>query len=636
MKFSYTWLGKHFAEPLPAPEELADYITFHSSEIEEVSTLENGDVMLDVKVLPDRSAWLMSHRGLAREVGAILDRPLKDDPFLRTPLPVVASERITIVRTSPTCDYYGAALIEGVSVKPSPDWLREALATIGQRSINNIVDATNYVMFELGQPLHAFAADKLETNGDGYRIGIRQAHSGEKITALTGETYELTAEDALIVDATSDTPIGIAGIKGGIKAAVDATTTSLIVESAHFDRVAVRKSAKRLRLPTDAAKRFENGIPAQVAPIALAHVVALIVEIAGGECVAVSTSGEALNNRAPVSTTLSKINSVLGVTLTVDTVTALINRLGFALSWVGEVVTVVPPFERDDIVIAEDLIDDIGRVYGFEHVVSIKPEQRPVSEYNVRHYYAEKIRQALVGLGFSEVYTSSFRAEDTVKLENALATDKGYLRSTLTSNLSEARDRNVPYRDLLGLPAIQLFEIGTVFGVNAEEFRVALAVQTGTQYKAKVDDLRIDAALRAITEALGTTPTLLSRENGLVEFSLDAILPTLPIPTSYDQVPNRQPVRYQSFSPYPAISRDIALWVDEATTNEAVVTVLNEAAGDLRVRTTPFDEFHKEGRKSLAFRLVFQAPDRTLTDAEAETAMAAVYEAVQTKGWSVR
>lgn len=636
MKFSYNWLQKHFAEPLPPVEELAEAITFHSSEIEEISMLDSGDAMLDVKVLPDRSAWLMSHRGLAREVGAILNRPLVDDPFLHAPLSSLLSERISIERTSPTCDYYGAALIEGVTVGPSPLWLKEALATIGQRSINNIVDATNYVMFELGQPLHAFAADKLETKGGAYHIGIRQAQPGEAITSLTGEAYELSVEDALIVDAVSDTPIGIAGIKGGNRAAVDVATTALIVESAHFDRVAVRKSAKRLKLPTDAAKRFENGISVGVAPIALAEVVALITDIAGGTCVAVSVSGEASVEQSSVTTSLTKINSVLGVTLTESDVTALISRLGLTSSWVGEEVTVKPPFERDDIVIAEDLIDDIGRVYGLEHVVSVTPEPRPVREYNARHYYAEKIRQALVDLGFSEVYTSSFRSEDTVKLENALATDKGYLRSTLLSNLSEARDRNVSHRDLLGLPAVQLFEIGTVFGVTTEEFRVGLAVQTGTQYKAKVDDPRLEAALSAIATALGVAPTLLSRENGLAEFSLDALLPELPVPTNYDPVQVRPPVRYQAFSTFPAISRDIALWVTEATTNDAVIAVLNEAAGMLRVRTTFFDEFHKEGRKSLAFRLVFQASDRTLTDAEAEAAMAAVYEAVKALGWEVR
>lgn len=635
MKFSYDWLQTFFTEPLPAAEELAERITFHSSEIEELSPLPSGDTMLDVKVLPDRSAWLMSHRGLAREVSAIIGVPLAEDPFTQPVLAPLSPERITIQRMSPTCDFYGAALIEGVTVGPSPEWLKERLATIGQRSINNIVDATNYVMFELGQPLHAFDADKLGQQGSGYQIGVRQAREGEQIVSLTGEEYTLTKEDALIVDG-ADAPVGIAGIKGGNRAAVDQSTTTLLLESAHFDRVAVRKSAKRLKLPTDAAKRFENGISAAVAPIALARIVALITDVAQGACTAVSVSGETSVQRGPVAARLTKINSVLGVSLTEAEVSELLSRIGGTFSWTEGVVTFTPTFERDDIVIVEDLIDEIGRVHGLEHVVSVPPKMQPVAEFNVRHYYAEKIRGALTMLGFSEIYTSSFRAADVVKLENALATDKGYLRSSLTENMREARERNIPHRDLLGLSAIKLFEIGTVFAPESEEFRVVVAVQTGTQYKAKVDEPFLDEALTAITNALGAAPILLSHQDGIAEFSLDALLPTLTPPIAYDPVAKAVAAKYRPFSLFPAISRDIALWVSEGVSPEGVVSVIDAAAGPLRVRTTQFDEFHKEGRVSLAFRLVFQAEDRTLTDAEAEAAMATVYEAVKAAGWEVR
>ncbi len=635
MKFSHNWLQTFFDTPLPPAEELAEQITFHSSEIEEVSLLE-ADTMLDVKVLPDRSAWLMSHRGLAKEISVILDIPLSDDPFMRVVPTTSPSGKISIQRNSSVCDYYGAALIQGVTVGPSPEWLKDALLTIGQRSINNIVDATNYVMFELGQPLHAFAADKLGQTDGAYQIGVRQAKAGEKIVSLTGETYELSTDDTLITDATLDEPIGIAGIKGGKRAAVDADTTTILLESAHFDRVAVRKSAKRLKLPTDAAKRYENGIATAVAPIALARATQLICEIAGGECVATVASGEATVTRNPVATTLAKINSVLGLTLTKAEVTAIIDRFGFLHTWVEDTITVTPAFERDDIVIAEDLIDEVGRIYGLHHIVSIPPQLQPVSEFNVRHYYAEKIRSVLTGQGFSEVYTSSFRNADLVALENALASDKGCLRSTLVTNLKEARDRNVPHRDVLGLAAIKLFEIGTVFGVEAEEFRVALSVQTGTSYKAKVDEPLLTAAMTSVAEVLGGMPELLSHSDGVVEFSLDALLGKLTPPVSYDAAVLVTRAKYQPFSLYPALARDVAVWVPEGTTAESVTEILNEAAGPLRVRTTAFDEFHKDGRVSFAFRLVFQAFDRTLTDADAEAAMAEVYAAVQKVGFEVR
>jgi len=636
MKFSYNWLQTFFDAPLPAPEELAHEITFHSSEIEEVSPLPGGDTMLDVKVLPDRSAWLMSHRGLAKEVAVILDRPLKSDPFQADGLREVASDQIVISRTTPVCDYYGAALVEGVKVGPSPEWLKAALETIGQRSINNIVDATNYVMFELGQPLHAFAADKLGKKNGSFAIAVRQATAGEKIVSLTDETYELSIDETVIVDATSDSLIGIAGIKGGKRAAVDESTTAIILESAHFDRVAIRQSAKRLKLPTDAAKRFENGISVGVSPLALQRVTELICEVAGGTCVATTISGDSTVVRNPVSTTLTKINSVLGLTLAASDVSAIFERFGFEFAWTGEIITVTPSFERDDIVIAEDLIEEVGRIHGLHHVVSIPPSAEPVSEFNARYYYAEKIRVALTQLGFSEIYTSSFRNQDVVKLENALATDKGYLRSTLVANMKEARERNVSHRDLLGLSAVKLFEIGTVFGVETEEFRVALGVQTGTAYKAKLDDVLMAEALTALGTVLGIAPTLLINSEGVAEFSLDTLLNQLPRPSSYDEVQPMVSQKYLPFSIYPALSRDIALFVEEGTDPETVVVILNKAAGPLRVRTTQFDEFHKDGRVSLAFRLVFQAPDRTLTDTDAEAAMNAVYEAAKTAGFEVR
>jgi phenylalanyl-tRNA synthetase beta chain len=636
MKFSNNWLQTFFDTPLPAPEELAQEITFHSSEIEEVSPLPSGDTMLDVKVLPDRSAWLMSHRGLAKEVSVILDRPLKSDLFKSDKLKEVASERIHISRATPVCDYYGAALVEGVTVGPSPEWLKLALETIGQRSINNIVDATNYVMFELGQPLHAFAADKLGNKDGSYAITVRQATAGEKIVSLTGETYELSIDETVIVDATSDSLIGIAGIKGGKRAAVTEATTAIVIESAHFERVAIRQSAKRLKLPTDAAKRFENGISVGVSPLALRRVTELICEIAGGNCTATSISGDSTVTRMPVSTTLKKINSVLGLSLSTEDVSGIIKRFGFDFSWVRETITVTPSFERDDIVIAEDLIEEVGRIHGLHHIESVPPSLQTVAEFNARHYYAEKIRAALIPLGFSEIYTSSFRNHDEVKLENALATDKGYLRSSLVLNMKEAKERNVSHRDLLGLSAVKLFEIGTVFGVETEEFRVVLGVQTGTTYKAKHDDALLNEALTALEGALGIAPTLLSNSEGVAEFSLDGILKQLPAPSSYELVMPKESQKYQPFSIFPALSRDIALFVEEGTDPQAVVAILNKAAGPLRVRTTQFDEFHKDGRVSLAFRLVFQAPDRTLTDTDAEAAMNAVYEAAKNAGFEVR
>ncbi len=630
MKFSYNWLGSLLEKPMPPVAELGDLITFHSAEIEELIAV-GGDTVLDVKVLPDKSAWLMSHRGMAKEIAVITKNTLKADPFLN-PVTLSKDSGIKIELTSATCDFYSAALITGVKVGASPDWLKERLAAVGQRSINNIVDATNYVMFELGQPLHAFDADKL----GGHNITVRDAKAEEKITTLTGEEYSLQPTDALIVDGTNDVAIGIAGIKGGKVAAVDAATSNIIIESAHFDRFAVRKTAKSLKLQTDASKRYENGICRAVAPIALTRVVELIFEVAGGTTEVVTAVGDGSVERLPVTVRLAEINSLLGVTLSMSDVEDILNRFAYTYTTAGESITVTPPFERDDLVIAEDIVEEIGRIYGLGHIVSVPPTVGAVAEINVRHYYSEKIRETLMTLGFSEVYTSSFRAKDVVKLENALATDKGYLRSSLVENLREARTLNIPHRDLLGLPAVKIFEIGTVFGTESEEFRVAFAVQTGTAYKAKADDPLVDEALAALAAVLGVSITLISKEDGIVEFSLDEMLTHLPKVTAYEKTSLSPKTTYQGFSLYPAVSRDIAMWVPEAVTAESVAALLKAQAGPLCVRVTHVDTFGKDGKMSLAFRLVFQSSEKTLTDSEVQIHMDDLYKTVANQGWEAR
>ncbi|OGG70130.1 hypothetical protein A2929_03525 [Candidatus Kaiserbacteria bacterium RIFCSPLOWO2_01_FULL_45_25] len=634
MKFSYNWLGSLLEKPLPPAVELGDLITFHSAEIEELIDVA-GDTVLDVKVLPDKSAWLMSHLGMAKEIAVITKNTLKTDPF-SNPVTIPTDERIKVSLNSVTCDFYSAALITGVKVGPSPDWLKDRLVALGQRSINNIVDATNYVMFELGQPLHAFDADKLSHADGRHHIVVRDAKPGEKITTLTGEEYTLNPSDALIVDGGNDIPVGIAGVKGGAVAAVDAGTTNILLESAHFDRFAVRKTAKILKLQTDASKRYENGICRAIAPIALTRVIELILEVAGGVTEVITSVGDVSVERQPVTVTLNEINSLLGVSLTMSDVEDILSRFAYTYTTAGGSVTVTPPFERDDLVIAEDVVEEIGRIYGLGHIVSIPPTVGAVAEINVRHYYSEKIRETLMALGFSEVYTSSFRAKDVVKLENALATDKGYLRSSLVENLREVRTANIPHRDLLGLQAVKIFEIGTVFGVESEEFRVGVAVQTGTSYKAKVDDPLLEEVLTALATVLGVTPELISKAEGIAEFSLDALLPQLPAVTAYEPQAQLPKITYRPFSLYPAVSRDIAMWVPEAVTTQSVEEILAAEAGPLCVRLTHVDTFSKDGKTSLAFRLVFQSFDKTLTDEEVQGYMDTLYKTVANQGWEAR
>jgi phenylalanyl-tRNA synthetase beta chain len=632
MKVSKNWLQTFFDAPLPTTEAMVDALTFHSSEIEDVEELD-GDTVLDVKVLPDKSAWIMSHRGVAREIATIMELPM-NDPLAFAPALTPVTDAVTVSIDTDGCTRYAAAVLTGVTVGSSPEWLQKRLAAIGQRSINNVVDATNYVMFHVGQPLHAFDGTKLTKEHGAYALGVRQATAGEGITTLSGDELTLTTEDMVIIDRNTDTPVGIAGVKGGRAAEVTSETTELVIEAANFDRAAVRKTSQRLRLRTDASARYENGVVPELVAYGLAEVVRLIGELAGGTCVGYVDVFPRPRTVAPVSVSLERINSMLGLTLSKEDIDAVLARFEYAHTWTDAVVTVTPPFERDDLIIPEDVIEEIGRIYGLAHIPSITPDPIPLTEFNTSFYYADEVRITLIGLGFSEVFTSSFRNNDTVALANALAADKGYLRSSLRENLAEALVRNVPNRDLLGLPYIAIFEIGTVFAEADEHMSLAFGVRTAAAYNAKQDDPMVKAAMDALANVLGFEHYEV--HEGIAEVNLSEAISDLPAATAYTPFTKRPDANYKPFSLYPSMSRDIALWVPEDTPAEAIMSLLNEHAGDLRVRTTLFDEFKKDGRVSYAFRLVFQSNEKTLTDEAVNQIMDRIYQVVSERGLEVR
>jgi phenylalanyl-tRNA synthetase beta chain len=636
MKFSYNWLQTYFDTTLPLAAVIEEKLTFHSSEVEEVLSV-GDDTVFDLKILPDKSAWLLSHRGLAKELSVILNLPMKDDPLTGSIDFGTPATDVRVVLDTPVCDFYGAAIIRGVTVGPSPEWLRLRLEAIGQRSINNIVDATNYVMFGLGQPLHAFDAETFALDtADRREVKVRQAIASEKLVTLSQEELLLTTDDAVITDGVSGAVLALAGVKGGLHSGVTEDTTTILLEAAHFDRVATRLSAQRHKLPTDAAKRYENGLSQSVTPYGLMAGAKLIAEVAGGEVIGVTTTGTTSVTREAVSVTVPEINRVLGISITSAEVGAILARFGYRVESDGIVFTVTPNHERDDIVLKQDLIEEVGRIYGLSNIVSIPPVPAAVSELNVRHYYAEQIRDVLIELGFSEVYTSSFRVKDIAHIKNALASDKSYLRSRLMDNLLEVRQKNIPYRDLLGLTAVQVFEIGTVFGATDEAFHVGLAVQTGTEYKAKLDDSLLATAVAALETKLGVTIKKVHEAPGYIEFSLEDLLTTLPVPAAYEAFTKPSAVLYKPFSLYPSVSRDVAMWVGEGTDVATVEVVLRNAAGPLLVRLTHLDTFTKDSRTSLAFRLVFQSNEKTLESSVVDACMQAVYDAVSKAGFEVR
>lgn len=629
MLVSYNWLNKYFDGNLPSPEAVGEALTFHAWEIDGIEEKGN-DTVLDVKVLPDKAMWGLSHRGIAKDLSVILDLPLKADPLLAQHDLLPKSDQVQIEVESESCNRFAGALIKGVKVGPSPEWLKSALGAIGQRSINNIVDASNYVMFDLGQPSHAFDASVL---GDG--VLVRQAKDGEKLKALDETEYTFSTDDTLIASLTDKRALSIAGIKGGQESGISNTTTEIFVEAANWNPVTTRKSAARLKLRSDASARYENGIVPEMVPYGLKAVVELVLDVAGGELIGYGEIKATARVATPVHVALTKINSVLGLSLTVSDVTEVIDRFGWEHSINDGVFEIIPPFERTDLNIAEDVIEEIGRVYGYQHVAAVIPEPIEQAEINQRFYYSEIIRDILIEKGFSEIYTSSFRSEDKVRLANAFASDKGYLRGDLKTNLKEALIKNAPNADLLGLRQIRIFEIGTAFNETGEDLLLTLGVQSQSGYKSKTDDPIVTDALNGLTEAL-SIPLSAPIQDGVVEINLSEMLIKLPVVTSYKKFESEPTLSYKPFSSYPAIVRDIAMWVDEGVDIKDVEELLNKTAGPLRVRTTLFDEFKKDGKVSCAFRLVFQSNEKTLTDEEINAVMEDVYQTARKRGFEVR
>lgn len=646
MLVSYNWLCDYLGEDAPSPERVVELLTQHAFEIDEV-TRAGDDTVIDVDVLPNRSSDCLSHRGIAREIAAITGVPLAWDPLSQAPeLPLTNAIAVDIHDTE-LCPRFTASLVRKVVVEESPQWLQDRLRALGQRPINTIVDVTNYVMYGLGQPLHAYDADTFPHDDGVWRFGVRRARPNETIGLLaeggaeTDRVVTLHGEELLITDGATDTPIGLAGVKGGTYAGVGEATTSVIIEAAHFDPVQTRKTARRHKIVIDASKRFENE-PSQELPLyAQAEALRLLQQLGPVQHEGVYDVYPKPHTPVTVAVHPHNVNSLLGTTLTAPEMVTLLTRVGCTVvSENDNVLQVTGPWERTDLEIEEDFIEEIGRLHGYHHVAPIPPQPMAVQEYSAIQHYAEAIRQTLLERGFSEVITSSFRKKDDIKLHNALASDKAYLRSSLVKNLTEVLDKNIHHTDLLGVSDVRVFEIGTVFTKDdsgiAEHVALAVGVRIRPAGYSGKEDGEVRAALDSVTETLGINTIDWRQEKGVAEMDLSQVIDTLPTPTEYVSIPPAPMITYRPFSNYPAISRDIALWVPEEIESAAVAKVLDEHAGDLRQRTTLFDEFRKDGRVSYAFRLVFQSHDKTLTDAAVNAYMEQVYAALAERGWEVR
>ncbi len=588
MKISRSWLQKFFDIELPKAGALAEALTFHAFEIEGV---ENE--ILDVKVTANRGHDCLSHLGIAKELSAILNVPLKMDP-LRQTISLPPTDNVSVQIATPLCARYIAGVIHGVKVGPSPEWLQKDLESIGQKSINNVVDATNYIMFGLGQPLHAFDAKKLSNSS---KIGVRAARDGEKMLALDEKEYALRPSDLVIVDG-NDTVIGIAGVKGGKPSGVDANTSDIILESANFDGISVRRTAAALKLRTDASSRFEQVLSPELPEYGIRAATDLIVQLAGGEIAGFVDSYQKPQEKRAVTITLAKIHSVLGTSLRAEEVSDVFKRLDLPFNYEGYAFIVEPPFERLDLLIPEDLIEEVGRIVGYEKVPSVAlPAWSAEVKQNENFAKAETIREHLMQKGYSEVFTSVFTEKGEKEVKNKVGGERPFLRTDILTGLNDALQRNARNKDLLGLAQVRLFEIGTIWKDGKEEIHIGSVAEKGAPEEGLLSDIK---------------------------------------PEPIDALPLSTTERYQTFSKYPFIVRDIALWVPKGTEPVEVLSIIREKAGDLLVRSALFDRFEKGDKLSLAFRLIFQSFEKTLTDTEVGAIMEKITAALEEKAYEIR
>lgn len=637
MKFSKAWLQTYSKETLPDTKTLEETVTFNAFEIEEITQV-NGDDVLDIKVLPNRAHDALGHRGMARDICALTGTTFNDPCtyYNREGNASIVPPTINIADTE-ACTRFMSVRIDGISVTESPSWLKERLEAIGQKSINSIVDITNFVQFSINKPMHAYDAVLISGN----TLSARYAKVGETLTTL--DEKSLTLDETTLVIADTEKPLGLAGIKGGKFSGISNTTTSVILESANFNGTLIRKTSQKYGIRTDASKRFENVISSSLVEEGLRLTITLILELNPNALV--STIVDVYPKQEEftvVSVTVAQINKVLGTALSIEEVSKVFSALLFTHTLTETTFSVTVPHERLDIRAKEDLIEEVARVRGLSTIPSILPNLTRKGVVHKRMYYENKVRRILHEHGFSDILTYSFGDQGSVEIIKGQASDKEKLRSTLAGGVLQAFQMNMLNAPLMKLEIVKMYEFGNIFTASTERRHLALCIDDGKKKSSFAEE--IDTLLTEIKCSLDVS--VLEYDISLtkpyvVEIDFDTLIALLPDVTQYEPL-TQNPLShsYKAISPYPFITRDIAMWVPDTTTWESIDSLCAQVGNSLVIRVDLFDTFSKEiegvKKTSYAFRLVFQSFEKTLTDDEVNEMMKLYYELFISKGYEIR
>jgi phenylalanyl-tRNA synthetase beta chain len=593
MKISYNWL-KWYIPEAPNANKLADLITYHLAEVESVDE-KNGDAILDINILPNRAHDLLSHQGIARELASLLNIKFVD-PTEKYKIPESQKTDLKIEIKTDACKRYMGRIVRNIKVGPSPEWVVKHLEIVGQRSINNIVDASNLVMFDCGQPTHCFDLSKI--NGG---IVIRDAKDGEEMTTLDGKDLKLNSNNMVIADVGRVLALG--GIKGGKISEIDTNTKDIVLEVANFDPTSVRKTAQSVNIFTDSRKRFENNLSSELVPYAMRELSATILEMCP------EATFEDIVDVYPVkseerklSFSVKRISSILGLSVSVDEVKNILDKYFFIYKNNGDIFEMTVPFMRLDLENEEDMAEEVGRILGYDKVKGEIPKINFVPKVNDTYKKITFARNKLLTDGYHEVMTYAFTNKGEVEVM-ASASDKKFLRTNLADGLKESFKLNKNNMPLLGLSEVKIFEIGTVFKKDKEEIHVAYGD------KKEIKEMNLDEFCKDVPK----------------DFSLE--------PRNYNLE-----IKFKPWSVFPFIARDIAVWVPENVLSEEVEDLIKNNMGDMVVKGPDlFDQFKKEGKFSYAFRIVFQSYDKTLTDQEINEIMTKITAKIgENPNWQVR
>jgi phenylalanyl-tRNA synthetase beta chain len=661
MKISLDWIREYVAVDL-SPQELVDRLTMIGLVPETVEE-KGGDLVLDLETYANRPDTL-GHLGVAREIGAMLGRPLLEKDWhvieLDEDTARVADVQIT---AEALCPRYCGLVVRGVPVGPSPDWLVRRLEAMGLRPINNVVDVSNYVLFATGQPIHTFDFGRI----GGGCIVVRKAKRGETLVDLDGRTLELTSDMLVIADEAR--PVALAGIIGGQASGITASTRDVFIESANFDPIGIRKTAKKLGLATDASYRFERGADIDFAPRAAVMAASLLTQMGG-------KASRGLIDRFPrppkartVRLRLRRVTELLGVAVPEDFVVDVLGRLGFRLeaahhgAWRVE----VPTF-RVDISREADLIEEIARFYGYDRIPSVvTPVDSFAPAVNRKRERLSRIRETLFGQGFDEVINWSFADPEReaaaasgltpVGIQNPISNRASVMRTTLFAGLLE----NAAWNLNRGLEGVHIFEAGNVFhwieeGRHGEELRLGL-VSTGLlpgagfgAAAAETDFHVVKGAVEAVFEALRFDPVAFRKQNhpsfepgrtlavlykgqevgtvGLLRRDFAAAVSIerpvyaaeIDLAALFEKTP--RPFQYQAVPKLPGVVRDLSFLMDASRPYGEVVQVLGRLNQPLLEGFELVDRFAgkslPEGKISLTVRLRFRHPQRTLVADEVD------------------